>query len=389
MIRTTVRDATYVLDGILDNQTELPIAKHTTDTAGYSNLVFALFDLLGLQFAPRLAGLPERRLYRPGPALDTPAGALLAHPLNLDLIRDGWDELVRCAASLKDGTVTANLLIARLQAAGARLPLTRALQEYGRLIKTRFVLGYLADETEGARSAASSTKPRACTRCTTGSSTAATAPSACTPSSANPPRRTACTSSPTRSSTGTRSTPSTPSTSSHANPPTTSSPPSPRPCSSASMRSAPTPSTPTAPPDSSAPSANPAPRELPLTHSAAFARLDSRPQIALQQRRQLPLKITAERFDAAGHAGFPGRVAGCEATGRRASGATDMAPIAYRARCRCSSKKRTPRLTFVDAPFATALDDERAPRLSPTSLPQIAEAVAQKARNPVHQSVVG
>ena len=64
------------------------------------------------------------------------------------MIRDGWDDLVRCAASLRDGTVTASLLVARLQAAGGKLPLTRALQEYGRLVKTRFVLGYLADETE-------------------------------------------------------------------------------------------------------------------------------------------------------------------------------------------------------------------------------------------------
>ena len=55
---------------------------------------------------------------------------------------------MRCAASLRDGTVTASLLVARLQAAGGKLPLTRALQEYGRLVKTRFVLGYLADETE-------------------------------------------------------------------------------------------------------------------------------------------------------------------------------------------------------------------------------------------------
>jgi TnpA family transposase len=62
VVRTTVRDATYVRDGILDNQTELPIEKHTTDAAGYSDLVFALFDLLGPQFAPHLAGLRE---YRP------------------------------------------------------------------------------------------------------------------------------------------------------------------------------------------------------------------------------------------------------------------------------------------------------------------------------------
>lgn len=148
VVRTTVRDATYVLDGILDNQTELPIEKHTTDTAGYSDIIFALFDLLGLQFARRLTGLPDRRLYRLGPAGATPAAQLLAHPLNLDVIRDSWDDLVRCAASLRAGTVTASLLVARLQAAGGKLPLTRALQEYGRLVKTRFVLGYLADETE-------------------------------------------------------------------------------------------------------------------------------------------------------------------------------------------------------------------------------------------------
>jgi Tn3 transposase DDE domain len=55
VVRTSVRDATYVLDGILDNQTELPIAKHTTDTAGYSDLIFGLFDLLALDFCPHLA----------------------------------------------------------------------------------------------------------------------------------------------------------------------------------------------------------------------------------------------------------------------------------------------------------------------------------------------
>ena len=31
-IPSTVRDSTYVLDGVLDNETELPIAEHTTDT---------------------------------------------------------------------------------------------------------------------------------------------------------------------------------------------------------------------------------------------------------------------------------------------------------------------------------------------------------------------
>ena len=64
VIPSTVRDATYVLDEILDNETELPIEEHATDTAGYTELIFALFDLLGLQFLPRIRDMSDQRLYR-------------------------------------------------------------------------------------------------------------------------------------------------------------------------------------------------------------------------------------------------------------------------------------------------------------------------------------
>jgi TnpA family transposase len=63
-IPATIRDATYVLDEILDNETELPIVEHTTDTAGFTEVIFALFDLLGLQFAPRIRDHGDQRPYR-------------------------------------------------------------------------------------------------------------------------------------------------------------------------------------------------------------------------------------------------------------------------------------------------------------------------------------
>jgi hypothetical protein len=66
VIPATVRDATYVLDEILDNETELPILEHTTDTAGYTEIVFAQFDLLGLQFSPRIRDLGDE-IVPPGP----------------------------------------------------------------------------------------------------------------------------------------------------------------------------------------------------------------------------------------------------------------------------------------------------------------------------------
>src|SRR5262245_65012361 len=99
---STIRDATYVLDAIRDNETDLTILEHTTDTAGYTDLVFALFDVLGMQFSPRLRDLGDRQLYKL--QTDTTLYPLLDARLSgrIDLMRllEGWDDLARVAGSL-------------------------------------------------------------------------------------------------------------------------------------------------------------------------------------------------------------------------------------------------------------------------------------------------
>jgi TnpA family transposase len=132
-----VRDATYVLDEILDNETELPIEQHTTDTAGYTELVFALFDLLGLQFSPRIRDLADQRLYRIDRSIQYQhIEPLFSGTINRDLILSRWDDLLRLAASLKMGWATASLLVGKLQSFRRQNALMRALQEHGRLIKS-------------------------------------------------------------------------------------------------------------------------------------------------------------------------------------------------------------------------------------------------------------
>ncbi len=54
--------------------------------------------------------------------------------------------MLRVAGSLKLGWVTASLLISKLQAPVRHNALTLALQEYGRLVKTLFILLYLESE---------------------------------------------------------------------------------------------------------------------------------------------------------------------------------------------------------------------------------------------------
>jgi TnpA family transposase len=51
-IECTDRDAAFVLDGLLYNESELEIEEHYTDTHVYTEINFAAFAMLGLRFSP-------------------------------------------------------------------------------------------------------------------------------------------------------------------------------------------------------------------------------------------------------------------------------------------------------------------------------------------------
>src|SRR5271166_3462631 len=63
-IECTDRDAAFVLDGLLYNESELEIEEHYTDTHGYTEINFAAFAMLGLRFCPRIRGVQHQRIYR-------------------------------------------------------------------------------------------------------------------------------------------------------------------------------------------------------------------------------------------------------------------------------------------------------------------------------------
>jgi TnpA family transposase len=61
-IECTDRDAAYVLDGLLYNESDLALEEHFTDTHGYTEINFAAFAILGRRFAPRIRGLKHQRI---------------------------------------------------------------------------------------------------------------------------------------------------------------------------------------------------------------------------------------------------------------------------------------------------------------------------------------
>jgi TnpA family transposase len=113
--------------------------------------VFALFDLLGLSFTPRLRDAGDPRLYLLGEPAGLPVDVILRSRARPERIVEHYDDLLRTAASLKRGWVSASLLNTRLKNATPQTPPTVALSEYGRIVRTNFLLRYCADPALRAR----------------------------------------------------------------------------------------------------------------------------------------------------------------------------------------------------------------------------------------------
>ena len=149
IIECTDRDAPYVLDGLLYNESDLPLEEHYTDTHGYTEINFAAFAMLGRRFAPRIRGLHKQRIYRIDTDMDygplTPLVGRWDRTIHLDWIGEQWDRMGQFYASLESGHTTASTALKRLNSFTGKNHFYRANRELGRIFKTEFILQFLSD----------------------------------------------------------------------------------------------------------------------------------------------------------------------------------------------------------------------------------------------------
>ena len=144
VVNVGVRDSTYVLDGLLYHESDLRIEEHYTDTAGFTDHVFGLMHFLGFRFAPRIRDLGDTKLYIPkSDAVYEALKPMIGGTLNIKQIRAHWDEILRLITSIKQGTVTASLMLRKLSSYPRQNGLAVALRELGRIERTLFMLDWL------------------------------------------------------------------------------------------------------------------------------------------------------------------------------------------------------------------------------------------------------
>ena len=138
-----------MIEGLLRHCTKMKIEKNYVDSHGQSEVAFAFCHLLGFHLMPRLKAIHSQKLYLPfvGQSNVYPnLKPILSRPINWDLIRQQYDQMIKYATALRLGTAETEAILKRFTRSNLSHPTYRALGELGKVVKTIFLCEYLHSE---------------------------------------------------------------------------------------------------------------------------------------------------------------------------------------------------------------------------------------------------
>ncbi len=139
-----------MIEGVLRHCTSMKVEKNFVDSHGQSNVAFAFCHLLGFELMPRLKGIHSQKLSTPFSGQQDAYPNLkliLTRPINWDLIRQQYDQMIKYATALRLGTAETEAILKRFTRENLKHPTYRALIELGKAIKTIFLCQYLKYES--------------------------------------------------------------------------------------------------------------------------------------------------------------------------------------------------------------------------------------------------
>ena len=106
-----VWEAVYILDGLLQNRSDLQPHTLQADTQGQSAPVFGLAYLLGIKLMPRIRNWKHLKFFRPHRhAVYAHIDALFDDPIDWELMETHVPDLLRVVLSIKAGRIASTLL---------------------------------------------------------------------------------------------------------------------------------------------------------------------------------------------------------------------------------------------------------------------------------------
>ncbi len=141
-----VWEAIYIIEGLLQNASDIQPDTVHADTQGQSAPVFALSYLLGIKLMPRIRNWNDLVFFRSSKDITYKhIDILFKNVIDWELIETHWKDLLRVVLSIKAGKISSSTLLRKLSNYSRKNRLYQAFRELGRVVRTIFLLDYISD----------------------------------------------------------------------------------------------------------------------------------------------------------------------------------------------------------------------------------------------------
>lgn len=140
----TSSEVASMLQGIINQETDMEIESQYVDSHGKSELGFALSYLEGFDLLPRYKTIGNQKLYLPSEDFQVKnVKEITTRSIDWQFVEDQYDEMIKHAVALKLGMATAETIIRKFAKSNYQHPTYKAFIELGRAVKTNFLCRYL------------------------------------------------------------------------------------------------------------------------------------------------------------------------------------------------------------------------------------------------------
>jgi TnpA family transposase len=142
-----VHEGSYLIDGIIDNISDIQPNIVHGDTGAQSEIVFALCFLLGIKLMPRIKNFKHLNYYKANKldAYEYIDNIFCSNSINWKKIEERYYDMLRAAISIQQGKIKASTLLKKFNSKSKKNKLYYAFRELGRAVRTIYLLHYIDD----------------------------------------------------------------------------------------------------------------------------------------------------------------------------------------------------------------------------------------------------
>ncbi len=141
-------EATYILDALLQNLSEVKPSRVHADTHGQSAAVFGLSYLLGIELMPRIRRWQCLTMYRSDNTNRySRINSLFSGTVNWVLIHEHYPQFMQLALAIQSGTLAPSAVLAKVNSYSTKNRFAMALKELGNAVRTTYLLEWVMDES--------------------------------------------------------------------------------------------------------------------------------------------------------------------------------------------------------------------------------------------------